>query len=166
MSLIAIHHNKIVGCTIVVDMANPIQFPEQLDPRLKILVNFFYKCNANFFHEEEFTKGHIANLLITAIHQDYLTETLATEINIKTLELAKQRNFDFMCCAFTHTSTEKATLPYLMYNKLRLRSTPYKDYLYNGEYPFANLDGGVNAYIWELHTQAKLNYHMKVGSVQ
>lgn len=161
MSIVAMQEEKVAACAIVLDLANPLQFANPSEPGLEVMLNFFYKCSENLFHEKVNTRGHIANLIITATNENLSDPSLASETNLKALELAKDKHFDFMCCAFIHSGNEKATLPYLINSKLRIRSSAYKNFFYNGEYPLKNLAGSVNAYIWELRPGAKLSYQIK-----
>lgn len=161
LSMVAIKNLEVIACSISYDLAQPLSFQQIVEPRLDLIMHFFNKCSANFFQEKIISSGHIATLLFTATAEDFVDPVLFSDINLQVISLAKEKRFDFMCCAFTHSITENATLPQLINNKLKIRSLPYKDFFYNGHYPFKQLEGAVNAYIWELREGAKLNYQLK-----
>lgn len=161
LSIVALDNNKVAACTIVEDIANPLNIAIDADPRFKMIIALFDNLGSDFFNERAMYKGHIAHLFMTAVDKDYHGQGLSRKINFESIRLARERNFDFMCCEFTHDFNEKGTVNQLKNNKLLIRSQQYKDFIFNGIKPFENLEGCASAYIWELREGAKLRY--KIG---
>ena len=158
LSMVAIDDDKVIACTIVEDIAEPLNINIDIDARFRIIFSLLETLGSEFFSERAMYKGHIAHLFVTAVDKNYHGQGLSRKINFESIKLAKERNFDFMCCEFTHNYSEKATLHHLKNNKLLIRSCKYKDFIFDGIKPFENLDGYANAYIWELREGAKLRY--------
>ena len=160
LSMVALHQNQMIACTIVEDLADPADLNNVFDPKFKIIFNLLENLGKDFFSKKSFEKGHIAHLFITAVHKDYFGRGLSRMINFQTMNLAKQKEFDFMYCEFTHAFNEKGTVKYIQSNKFRIKSINYQDFIFEGKRPFEHLPGGANAYIWELHDGARLNYQI------
>jgi EAL domain-containing protein (putative c-di-GMP-specific phosphodiesterase class I) len=158
LSMVALDNDKVSACTIVEDIANPLNIPIDTDSRFKIIVSLFDNLGSDFFNERAMYKGHIAHLFMTAVDKRFHGHGLSRKINFESIRLAREKNFDFMCCEFTHDSNEKGTVNQLRNNKLLIRSQQYKDFTFNGIKPFENLEGYASAYIWELREGAKLRY--------
>lgn len=158
LSIVALNGNQMIGCTIVEDFADSLDINISIDPKFKIIFSLLETLSKDFFNNKSFDKGHIAHLFITAIHKDYFGKGLSRMINLQTMNHAKQKKFDFMYCEFTHTYNEKGTVKYIEYKKLRIRSISYQNFIYEGRKPFEHLEGEANAYIWELHDDARLHY--------
>jgi len=161
LSIVSIDDNKVTACTIVEDIADPLNIAIHLDPRFKIIFSLLANLAEDFFKERVLTKGQIAHLFITAVDKKYFGSGLSKKINFESIKLAKEKNFDFMCCEFTHDYNEKGTVKNIKNNKLLIRGCQYKDFIFDGKKPFENLEGAANAYIWELREGAQLKYQMK-----
>lgn len=158
LSIGAIVGNKLVACAIVEDYADPFNLTMEIDPNFKFIFGLLDNLTHSFFKNKSFEKNHIAHLFITAVDCHYQGEGLSRKVNLEAVQLAKTRNFDFMCCEFTHPYNQKGTLRNIHTNKLLIGSQTYKEFIFEGEQPFNNLDGSANAYIWELKEKAKLSY--------
>lgn len=158
LSIVALDNNKVAACTIVEDIANPFDINMDIDRRFKIIFSLLEYLGNEFFRERAMYKGHIAHLFITAVDKDYHGQGLSRKINFESIRLAKERGFDFMCCEFTHDFNEKGTVIHLKNSRLLIKSCKYREFIYNGKKPFAELDGHASAYIWELREGAKLRY--------
>jgi EAL domain-containing protein (putative c-di-GMP-specific phosphodiesterase class I) len=163
LSMVAIDNNEVIACTIVEDMADPLNITASIDPRFKIIFSLLEQLGSEFFRERAMYKGHIAHLFITAVNKQYHGQGLSRKINFESIRLAKERNFDFMCCKFTHDYNEKGTVNHLRNSKLLIRSCKYNEFVFNGSKPFQNLDGSASAYIWELREGAKLRYRINTN---
>lgn len=158
LSIVALEGGNVTSCTIVEDMADPLQITINIDPRFKVIFSLLAHLGSNFFPEKNIEKGHLAHLVITAVDQHYFGKGLSKKINFESIKLAKKKNFDFMCCEFTHRYNEKGTVKNLINSKLLIRSCQYKDFIFEGKKPFEHLEGSASAYIWELRSEAKLRY--------
>lgn len=161
LSIVALEDNKVSACTIVEDMANPLNINIEIDARFKIIFSLLEHLGSDFFHEKTLEPGHVAHLFITAVDKDYYKQGLSRKVNFESIQLAKQKNFDFMCCEFTHHYNEKGTVKNIKNSKLLIRSCEYKNYVFEGKKPFAHLEGYASAYIWELREEARLRYQIK-----
>jgi len=161
LSIIALEHNQVIGCSIVLDLANPFRLQNKMDKNFNLIFTFLQEVTHDFFHETTIHPKHIANLLITVVAKPDQQHNLLTELTLQSVQHAKEEGFDFICCTFNHLKHEKETLTALINNKLRLRSRKYKEFQYQGHYPFFTLEGSLNAYICELREGAKLNYRLK-----
>ncbi|GEM_PF-1992614 len=158
LSVVALENNKVVACTIVEDMADPLNLAIEIDPRFKIIFSLLEHLGTDFFNERVPDKGHIAHLFITAVDKNYHGQGLSIKINFESIRLAKDKKFDFMCCKFTDAYNERGTVKNIQNSKLLIRSCIYKDFIYEGKKPFENLKGAASAYIWELREGAQLRY--------
>lgn len=152
--------NKLVACTIVEDIANPLSLTMEMDPTFKFVFALLENLTHSFFKNKIFEKNHVAHLFITAVDRHYQGEGLSRKVNLESIQLTKTRNFDFMYSEFTHPYNEKGTIREIKTNKFLIGSQTYKDFIFEGELPFANLEGTANAYIWELKENSKLCYRM------
>jgi len=153
LSMVALDGDHVCACAIVEDMANPLDMKMDLDPRFKMIFSLLENLGRGFFENQIIDKDRVAYLFMTALDEKYFSQHLARKINFETIKLARARHFDLMCVESKHSSSKR----------LLTRSCKYRDYVYNGEKPFANLDGEVSAYIWELRQGARLNYQIKTN---
>jgi len=160
LSIVALDNDKVTACTIVEDIADPLNISIDIDPRFKIIFSLLENLGNDFLSERTIDKGHIAHLFITAVNKNHHGQGLSRKINFESIRLAKEKGFDFMCCEFTHDYNQKGTVNNLKNNRLLIRSCIYKDFIFDGKKPFENLDGCASAYIWELREGAKLRYHI------
>jgi EAL domain-containing protein (putative c-di-GMP-specific phosphodiesterase class I) len=160
LSMVALDDNKLTACSIVEDIANPLDINIDIDPRFKTIFSLLEHLGSDFFHEKILEKDHIAHLFITAVSKEYCGEGLSSKINFESIQLAKHKGFDFMCCEFTHHYNEKGTVKHIKNSKLLIRSCYYKDFIFEGKKPFQHLEGHASAYIWELREGAKLRYQI------
>ncbi len=158
LSIVALENDQVIACTIVEDMADPLDITTEIDARFKIIFSLLEHLGTNFFNERIIDKGHLAHLFITAVDKNHHGHGLSKKINFESIRLAKEKQFDFMCCEFTHAYNEKGTVKYIQNSKLLIRSCIYKDFIYEGKKPFEHLNGSANAYIWELREGAQLRY--------
>ena len=165
LSIVALEGNKVAACTIVEDIANPLNITIDIDPRFKIIFSLLENLGNDFFLEKNIETGHLSHLFITAVAENYHGKGLSSKVNFESIKLASQKGFDFMCCEFTHEYNERGTIKNLKNSRLLIRSCRYKDYVYEGQKPFADLEGGASAYIWELRQGAKLRYTPKQEEV-
>lgn len=161
LSIVALEDDKVSACTVVEDIANPLDISIEIDPRFKIIFSLLEHLGGDFFQEKMLEKGHIAHLFITAVSSDYHGQGLSRKVNFESIQLAKQKHFDFMCCEFTHHYNEQGTLKNIKNNKLLIRTCQYRNYIFEGKKPFENLEGYASAYIWELREEARLRYKIK-----
>lgn len=155
--------NKLVACSIVEDIADPLDINIDIDPRFKIIFSLLEHLGEEFFKEKTFVKGHLAHLFITAVEENYFGKGLSRKVNLDSIHHAKKLGYDFMCCEFTHYLNEKGTVKHLKHGGIHFKITLYKNYIYNGTKPFANLENYASSYVWRLHPEAELNYHLKDG---
>lgn len=158
LSMGAMVGNKLVACTIVEDVADPLNLTFEIDPKFQCIFALLEELAHPFFKGKVFEKNHLAHLFITAVDPNYHGEGLSRKVNLEAIKLAKAKNFDFMCCEFTHPYNEKGTIRNIKNNKLILGSRVYKDFVFEDEKPFENLAGSATAYIWELKEGAELSY--------
>jgi hypothetical protein len=161
LSIVVTDKSKVVACSIVEDIADPLEINIDIDPRFKIIFSLLEHLGEDFFREKHFEKGHLAHLFITAVKENYFGKGLSRKVNLDSVHLAKKRGYDFMCCEFTHYLNEKGTVKHLEHGHTNNRTCLYKDYVYEGKKPFANLDGYASSYVWKLCTDAELRYHLK-----
>ena len=147
LSMIALLEDQLVACTIVEDMADPLDITIDIDPRFKIIFSLLDHLGTDFFNERVPDKGHIVHLFITAVDYRHRGHGLSKKINFESIRLAKEKGFDFMCCEFTHAYTKIGTVKNIENSKLLIRSCVYKDFMYEGSKPFENLEGSASAYI-------------------
>jgi len=160
LSIVALDNDQIVACTIVEDIADPLNIDIDIDPRFNIIFSLLEHLGSDFLSERAMYKWHIAHLFITAVDKKYHGKGLSRKINFESIRLATEKNFDFMCCEFTHHYNEKGTVNHLKNSKLLMRSCKYSDFVFEGRKPFEHLDGSACAYIWELREGAKLRYRI------
>lgn len=158
LSISALLDDKLVGCTIVEDMADPLEMSIEMDPRFKIIFSLLDHLATDFFNERVPDKGHIAHLFVTAIDAQHHGHGLSKKINFESIRLAKEKGFDFMCCEFTQSYNE--TVKNIQNSKFLIRSCVYKDFMFEGNKPFEHLEGSASAYIWELREGAQLRYQI------
>ncbi len=158
LSMVALDNNLVVACTIVEDMADPLDININIDPKFNIIFSFLEHLGRDFFNERIVKKGHIAHLFITAVDKNYHGQGLSKKINFESICLAEKQGFDFMCCEFTHAYNEKGTLKNIENSRLLIHSSQYHEFIFEGKKPFENLSGHASAYIWELRDGAKLHY--------
>lgn len=161
LSTIVLDGDKVSACSIIEDTADPLDIIIDIDPRFKIIFSFLEYLGGDFFSEKNIEKGHLAHLFFTAVDKNYHGKGLSRKVNFESIQLAKEKGFDFMCCEFTHHYNEKGTIKNLKNSKLLIKSCSYKDFIFEGKKPFENLDGHASAYIWELREDAKLRYNFK-----
>ncbi len=161
LSIVALDNDKVSACTIVEDIAEPLNITIDLDPRFKIIFTLLEDLASEFFSERILHKNHIAHLFITAVDKNYHGHGLSKKINFESIRLAKENGFDFMRCEFTHDYNEQGTIKNLTNSKLLLRTCVYKDFIFENKKPFAHLKGSASAYIWELREGAQLQYQIK-----
>lgn len=155
LSIAVMEGDKVVACSIVEDIADP------LDPNFRIIFSFLEHLVGEFFKEKHFEIGHLAHLFITAVDKNYFGKGLSRKVNLDSIHHAKKLGYDFMCCEFTHYLNEKGTVKHLKYGGIHFKATIYKDYIYDGKRPFEKLDGYASSYVWKLHPDAELRYHLE-----
>lgn len=158
LSVSATVGNKLVACAIVEDVADPLNLTMEIDPKFKSIFALLENLRVPFFKDKTFEKNHLARLYMTAVDRRYQGEGLSRKVNLESIKLAETKNFDFMCCEFTHYYNEKGTLRNIKTKKLLIGSQIYREFIFEGECPFENLDGSANAYIWELRDGVRLTY--------
>jgi hypothetical protein len=157
LSVVVLDGDKVIACAIVEDLMEPGPIPD-FDPKFKYILGLLEKLGEEFFSGKEFPKKHIAHLFITAVHNDYRHLGLSRQVNFQAMDLAASNGFDFIYCEFTHPFNELGTIPYLHNRKKQIGSITYKDFQFENEFPFANLDTGANSYLWEIHPNVKLRF--------
>lgn len=161
LSIAVMEGDKVVACSIVEDIADPLDINIDIDPRFKIIFSLLEHLGEDFFREKHFEKGHLAHLFITAVDTSYFGKGLSRKVNLDSIHLAKKHGYDFMCCEFTHYLNEKGTVKHLKYGGIHFKTCMYKDYIYEGKKPFAELTNYASSYVWRLHPNAELHYHLK-----
>ncbi len=161
MSIAVMEKNKMVACSIVEDIADPLDINIEIDPRFKIIFSLLEHLGEDFFREKNFKKGHLAHLFITAVDKKYFGHGLSRKVNLDSIHHARKLGYDFMCCEFTHYLNEKGTVKHLEHGGIHFKSCLYKNYIYDGKKPFKNLDNHASSYVWRLHPEAELRYHLK-----
>lgn len=161
LSIAVMERDKVVACSIVEDIADPLDITIDIDPRFKIIFSLLEHLGEDFFREKNFENGHLAHLFITAVEINYFGKGLSRKVNLDSIHLAKKKEYDFMCCEFTHYFNEKGTIKHLEHGSSHLRTCMYKDYVLNGEKPFKHLDSHASSYVWKLRADAELRYHLK-----
>lgn len=157
LSVVALDGNKVIACALVEDIADPGFIPD-FDPKFEYILNLLEGLGKDFFLEKKFNTGHIAHLFITAVAEDYRKRGLSTQVNFLAMDLVASKGFDFVYCEFTHPFNEKGVLHHLKNQKRLIGSTIYQDFVTKNTKPFVNLDGGANAYLWEVKENSTLRY--------
>lgn len=166
LSIVALDGDKVCACAIVEDAARPLDLSINIDPRFKIIFSLLEQLNSDFFHGKNITHGHVAHLFITAVNKNYQQQGLSVKVNFETINLAKRKHYDFMCCEFTHSYNEEGTVKNLKNNRLLIKSCIYKDFIFENKRPFENLEGMASAYIWELKEGAVLGKKLEEENIE
>lgn len=161
LSIVVMEEDKLIACSIVEDIADPLDITIDIDPRFKIIFSLLEYLGEDFFKEKHFEKGHLAHLFITAVEKNYFGKGLSRKVNLDSIHHARKRGYDFMCCEFTHYFNEKGTVKHLKHGGIHFKAHMYKDYVYEGKKPFEKLDHYASSYVWKLHPDAELHYHLK-----
>jgi len=162
LSVVILDKKKVIACSIVEDIADPLDISTDIDPRFKFIFTLLEHLGTDFFTEKHFSKGHLSHLFITAVHEQYHGQGLSRKINFESIKLARERAYDFMCCEFTHHYNEHGTIKNLENGSFLINRCRYKDFVFDNKKPFESLEGEASAFIWELRPQARLQYHIKV----
>lgn len=157
LSIVVLEGDKVIACAIVEDVMSPGPIPD-FDPKFKYILSLLEQLGAAFFAGKEFPKNHVAHLFITAVHEEYRHLGLSRQVNFQAMDLAAFKGFEFIYCEFTHIYNELGTIPYLHNNKKMIGSIVYKDFKFENEFPFANLESGANSFLWEIQPNARLRY--------
>lgn len=160
LSIVVMENDKVVACSIVEDIADPLNINIDIDPRFKIIFSLLEHLGEEFFREKNFEKGHLAHLFITAVEEKYFGKGLSRKVNLDSIHHARKCGYDFMCCEFTNYFNEKGTVKHLEHGGIHFKSRIYKDYVYEGKNPFEGLDHHASSYVWKLHRDAELRYHL------
>lgn len=166
LSIVALHNNQVCACTIVEDMASPLDTNIPVDARFKIIFALLDELSNHFLLNQNITKGHVAHLFITAVSKQYQHQGLSTNVNFESMNLAKNKKYDFMYAKFTHAYNEEGTIKKLKNNRLLIKSCVYKDFMFENTHPFEHLEGIACAYIWELKNGAVLGSKSTEDSIE
>lgn len=159
LGIVALDANNVVACTAVEDMADPAHIDiSKLTPKFAPILGVLETLGDRFFAGKQFNKNHLAHLFMTAVDPAYQGNGLSKEINLRSIEQAKNKNYDFMCCEFTSAINEKGTVKHLKNNFKLFQSCVYKDFVFDDKKPFEKLEGCANAYIWALRNNVDLQY--------
>jgi hypothetical protein len=157
LSVVALENKQVVACAIVEDIAAPGPIPD-FDPKFKYILGLLEQLGEKFFAGKTIPQGSIAHLFITAVHENHRHKHLSKQVNFHAMDLALAGGFDFMYCEFTHFFNEKGTIPYLDNPKQLIGAITYKDFVMDGEKPFADLSGQAVSYLWELIPNAAMEF--------
>lgn len=153
LSVVALHHDKVVACALVEDIADAGAIPD-FDPKFESILALLEELGKPFFVGKTFEKREIAHLFITAVHEDYRHQRLSTQVNFHAMDIAQKHGFDFVYCEFTHVFNERGVLHHLNNQKKLIGSCVYNQFEINNSKPFEHLAGGANSYLWELTSDA------------
>jgi len=133
---------KVTGCAIAENFNAPVQL--QPTPKLQPIFALLEQLAApiNSMHLVSNTVVHI---WITAVSDTVQGKGLSTRLNNACVLRALEKQFKYIYCEFTNSINERIMQYYPEH--LKLNSIKLKDFVWNNTKPFADLDGGVNAYI-------------------
>lgn len=158
LSTIVLHDNHVVACALVEDITNPLIMPQPITPKFDPIFTLLEKLSVEFFKDKVILPNQIAHLFITAVDGNYRGHKLSRLVNTAAMELALAKNYKFMCSEMTNILNEKGTINHLNTNILLMGSIIYSDFVFANQKPFAQLEGGANAYLWELAADMQLEY--------
>jgi histidine decarboxylase len=155
MSRVAIDkHNKVIACAISEDIADPFIPHLAHYPKLKPVLALIEELSTPFTQGKKFHKGKIAHVWIAVVEPSYRGHGLSTEIDMACIEGAARKGFDYAYAEFTNAISENVTHHFKM---LKLMNRiQYKDFKFNGEKPFAGLEGCADSYLATIRPGVKL----------
>lgn len=154
LSIIALDKKKVIAIALLEDAALPGKI-EDFDPKFIYILSLLERLGENFFLNQKIAPKQIAHLFITAVDKHYRQQGLATQVNFRAMDLAAQHQFAFAYSEFTNYYNEKSIIPHIKNYKQLIGSCIYREFTYQNTQPFAHLEGGANAYLWEIGKGAK-----------
>ncbi len=160
LSIVCLDGTKVVACALVEDLFQPGEIPE-FDPTFVYIMSLLDSLGSTYFADKIFATGQIAHLLITAVADDYRRQGLSIQVNFRAMDLAAARGFGFMYSELTNAFNQKGIIHHLKSPKRCIGQIVYRDYRYQNECPFSQLDGAAASYLWAIKENAKLVYREK-----
>ncbi len=151
LSVVALNQDgQVTGCVIAEDVASPIKSREYkfLRPIEQLL-----KTLSKPFTEKKYKKNSVAHIWITAVVDEQQGLGLSSVLNNACVALVLQQGFSYVLAEFTSTINEKFMNRFPEYLKCELK---FKDFLLDGQRPFATLEGVASAYIWAAAPHVRL----------
>lgn len=158
LSVVAMDGDMVIACALVEDVANPLPMDFEVEPKFGPIFSLLEYIGNDLLKDRTFKPNQIAHLFITAVDKTYQRQGLSRQVNFRAMALAVDRGYTFMLSELTNYYNERGILPHLRYNKLRVGSQIYKDFIFENAKPFANLEGGANSWLWELRKNPSLEY--------
>lgn len=90
-------------------------------------------------------KNSVAHIWITAVDDNFRGTKLSMLLNNACVTRAVQRQFQYIYCEFTNPINEKSMKFYP--ENIRINKFEFKNFVYEGEKVFENLDGYVSSYM-------------------
>lgn len=157
LSTVVLDGNKVIACTLVEDIANPLDIKCELTKKFDPIFNLLDNLSAGYFAGKIFSPHLIAHLFITAVHEDYRGMRLSEIVNFGAMEVARRAGFHFMFSELTNYINENGLVKYLEFEKKLLGVTVYRDFQFDGRKPFSMLAGEAHSYLWELYHDDKIS---------
>lgn len=134
--------NKVVGCAIAENFHSPLI----LEPTLRFAPIFaVFEALSTTVSEMDFVKDTVAHIWITAVDESIQGHGLSTRLNNACVMRALELRFRYFYCEFTNPINEKI-MQYFP-ESIRLNKVSLKDFIFEGEAPFAGIEGFATSYI-------------------
>jgi len=137
--------NRVIGCAIAEDMADPFVPHVAHYPKLQPIFALLDELSKPFTEGKKFVKGKVVHVWIAAVDQAHRGEGLSTEEDMACIENAARKGFDFAYAEFTNEISEKVSHHFKLAKPLN--RIEYDDFVWNNNKPFKNLKGVAVAYV-------------------
>lgn len=157
LSVVCKDGEKVAAFALVEDLAAPGPIPD-FDPKFSYILALLEKLGESYFPGKKIPIGQIAHLFITAVDENYRHRGLSKQVNFRAMDLAAQHGFSYMYCELTHPFNQRGIIPHLSNPKRFIGSCLYRDFVFQGIHPFADLPGEAQSYLWAIQEKITMDF--------
>lgn len=144
LSVVALNESgQVIGCTIGEDFADPV-VPSNHYPKLLPIFTFLEElCRP--FAARKYKKNGVYHIWITAVKDEYRGTKLSFLLNNACVNRGIEKQFRYIYCEFTSAVNENIMKFYP--ENVKINTLSFQDFEYEGQKPFAQLEGAAAGYV-------------------